>query len=438
MVKQAIPVLKWGELDEAARRRLIERAQPDWEALIAEVAPLVESVRREGDDAVRRLMARFDGADLPPSKWRVSRAAMESACEKLSPRLRQALEREAEALRRFHEAQRPPEMWLKTMAPGVIAGQAVRPLDSVGLYVPGGRAVYPTVMHALGIPAAVAGVGRVVACVPPHADRPILLAAACLAGVDELYRVGGVAAIAAMAYGTETIRPVEKIVGPGNLYVQAAKAIVQRRVAIDMLAGPSEVAVLADGGANPHWAAAELIAQAEHDPQAPCILVSDDAALIEAVAEAVPAQLADLPRRPIAEKALARHGALILTEGMEEALEVINAFAPEHLVVQVRDPWAVLPRIRNAGAVFLGDWTPVASGDYASGTNNTLPTGGWAKRVSGVSLETFLKRMEIESLTREGLVHLAEVIVPLAEAEGLGGHARSVILRLQTKEEVAG
>ena len=426
-----IPLLRWESLGEDERHRLIERAQPDWEGLIAEVAPLVESVRREGDAAVRRLMARFDGADLPPSKWRVSEAAMEAALDNLSPRLRQALEREADALRRFHEAQRPPEMWLKTMAPGVIAGQAVRPLDSVGLYVPGGRAVYPTVMHALGIPAAVAGVERVVACVPPHADRPILLAAACLAGVDELYRVGGVAAIAAMAYGTETVPAVAKIVGPGNLYVQAAKAIVQRRVAIDMLAGPSEVAIIADGKARPRWVAAEMIAQAEHDPQSSCLLVSDDEKLLRATAVELERQLADLPRRTIAARALAEHGALVFTETIAQAVTVINAFAPEHLVLQVDDPWALLPHIRNAGAVFLGDWTPVASGDYASGTNNTLPTGGWARRVSGVSLETFLKRMEVESLTREGLAALAGVIIPLAEAEGLGGHARSITLRLQ-------
>ncbi len=426
-----IPLLRWESLGEDERHRLIERAQPDWEGLIAEVAPLVESVRREGDAAVRRLMARFDGADLPPSKWRVSEAAMEAALDNLSPRLRQALEREADALRRFHEAQRPPEMWLKTMRPGVVAGQAVRPLDSVGLYVPGGRAVYPTVMHALGIPAAVAGVGRVVACVPPRADRPILLAAARLAGVDELYRVGGVAAIAAMAYGTETVPAVAKIVGPGNLYVQAAKAIVQRRVAIDMLAGPSEVAIIADGKARPRWVAAEMIAQAEHDPQSSCLLVSDDEKLLRATAVELERQLADLPRRTIAASALGEHGALIFTETIAQAAAVINAFAPEHLVLQVDDPWALLPHIRNAGAVFLGEWTPVAAGDYATGTNNTLPTGGWARRVSGVSLETFLKRMEVESLTREGLAALAGVIIPLAEAEGLGGHARSITLRLQ-------
>lgn len=427
----------WETLDAQARQRLLMRARLDLQEVLPEVKAIVEDVRRRGDAAVVDYLRRFDGVDWPPERWRVSREAMAAAWEELGPEVREALRREAEAVRRFHEAQRERPMWLMEMAPGVLAGQVVRPLDSAGLYIPGGRAVYPTIVHALGIPAAVAGVGRIVACTPPGGRHPAVLAAAHLAGVTDFFLVGGVAAIAAMAYGTETIPKVDKIVGPGNVYVLAAKMLVMGDAAIDMLAGPTEVIVLADETARPDWVAAELLAQAEHDPQTSCLLVTPVEALARAVRAEIERQGPSLPRWSIARRALETYGGAIVTRDMETAIAVCNAYAPEHLAIYTRDPWAILPHIRHAGSVFLGAWSAVAAGDYATGTNNTLPTGGWARAASSVSVDTFVKKIEVEALTEEGLRHLAPVITTLAEVEGLHAHAASVRIRLAGLQEGA-
>jgi len=429
-----IAIYRWETLDAPTRQRLLMRARLDLQEVLPEVKAILEEVRRRGDAAVAEYLRRFDGVDWPPARWRVSREAMAAAWEELRPEVREALRREAEAVRRFHEAQRERPIWLMEMAPGVIAGQIVRPLDAAGLYIPGGRAVYPTIVHALGIPAAVAGVRRIVACTPPAGRHPAVLAAAHAAGVTDLFLVGGVAAIAAMAYGTETIPKVDKIVGPGNIYVLAAKMLVMGEVAIDMLAGPTEVLVLADETARPDWVAAELLAQAEHDPQTACLLVTPVEALARAVRQELEAQGPALPRWAIARRALETYGGAIVTEDLETAIAVCNAYAPEHLAIHTRDPWAILPHIRHAGSVFLGPWSAVAAGDYATGTNNTLPTGGWARAASSVSVDTFVKKIEVEALTEEGLRHLAPVITTLAEVEGLPGHAASVRIRLGGSE----
>jgi histidinol dehydrogenase len=431
-------IYRWEALDPQTRRRLLLRARADLTEVLPEVKAILEDVRRRGDAAVQDYMRRFDGVDRPPSQWRVSREAMAAAWEELSPEVQEALRREAEAVRRFHEAQRERPIWLMEMAPGVLAGQIIRPLDSAGLYIPGGRAVYPTIVHALGIPAAVAGVPRIVACTPPAGRHPAVLAAADAAGVTDFFLVGGVAAIAAMAYGTETIPRVDKIVGPGNIYVLAAKMLVMGETAIDMLAGPTEVVVLADETARPDWVAAELLAQAEHDPQTSCLLVTPVEELARAVRREIERQGPALPRWPIARQALETYGGLIVTADLETAIAVCNAYAPEHLAIYTRDPWAVLPRIRHAGSVFLGPWSAVAAGDYATGTNNTLPTGGWARAASSVSVDTFIRRIEVEALTEEGLRRLAPVITTLAEVEGLHGHAASVRIRLSEGGEGIG
>ncbi|WP_376789740.1 histidinol dehydrogenase [Thermoflexus sp.] len=425
-----IEIYRWEALDAGTRQRLLMRARADLQQVLPDVKAILEDVRRRGDAAVVDYLRRFDGIDWPPERWRVSPEAMAAVWEELTPEVREALRREAEAVRRFHEAQRERPIWLMEMAPGVIAGQIVRPLDSAGLYVPGGRAVYPTIVHALGIPASVAGVRRIVACTPPAGRHPAVLAAAHAAGVTDFFLVGGVAAIAAMAYGTETIPRVDKIVGPGNLYVLAAKALLMGEVAIDMLAGPTEVIVLADETARPDWVAAELLAQAEHDPHTSCLLVTPVEALAHAVRREIEQQGPLLPRWAIARQALETYGGLIVTADMETAIEVCNAYAPEHLAIYTRDPWAILPAIRHAGSVFLGPWSAVAAGDYATGTNNTLPTGGWARAASSVSVDTFVKKIEVEALTEEGLRHLAPVITTLAEVEGLHAHAASIRIRL--------
>ncbi len=425
-----IEIYRWEALDAETRQRLLMRARADLQQVLPEVKAILEDVRQRGDAAVVDYLRRFDGIDWPPERWRVSREAMAAAWEELRPEVREALRREAEAVRRFHEAQRERPIWLMEMAPGVIAGQIIRPLDSAGLYIPGGRAVYPTIVHALGIPAAVAGVRRIVACTPPAGRHPAVLAAAYAAGVTDFFLVGGVAAIAAMAWGTETIPKVDKIVGPGNLYVLAAKALVMGEVAIDMLAGPTEVIVLADETARPDWVAAELLAQAEHDPHTSCLLVTPVETLARAVQAEIERQGPALPRWTIARQALETYGGLIVTADMETAIEVCNAYAPEHLAIYTRDPWAILPAIRHAGSVFLGPWSAVAAGDYATGTNNTLPTGGWARVASSVSVDTFVKKIEVEALTEEGLRHLAPVITTLAEVEGLHAHAASIHIRL--------
>ena len=423
-------IYRWEALDEATRRRLLMRSRPDLAEILPEVKAILEDVRRRGDAAVREYLRRFDGVDWPPERWRVRPEEMAAAWDALDPAVREALRREAEAVRRFHEAQWERPLWLMETAPGVLAGQIVRPLDCVGLYIPGGRAVYPTIVNALAIPATVAGVGRIVACTPPAGRHPAVLAAAGAAGVTDLFLVGGVAAVAAMAYGTETIPRVDKIVGPGNLYVLAAKMLVMGEVAIDMLAGPTELVVLADETARPDWVAAELLAQAEHDPHTACLLITPSLPLAEAVRREVERLGPGLPRWEIARQALETYGGLVVTPDLETALAVCNAYAPEHLALYTQDPWALLPRIRHAGAVFLGPWSTVAAGDYATGTNNTLPTGGWARSTSSVSVETFVKKIEVEALTEEGLRHLAPVITALAEVEGLHAHAAAVRLRL--------
>ncbi|MGH7870052.1 MAG: histidinol dehydrogenase, partial [Candidatus Dormibacteraceae bacterium] len=340
--------------------------------------------------------------------------------------------------RTFHEAQRRPESWVVETAPGVEVGQLMRPLDSAGLYVPGGRATYPTVMQILAVPAAVAGVPRIVACTPPHSESngeigppDVVLAAAALAGVHEVYRIGGPAAVAALAYGTETVAKVDKILGPGNVYVQAAKLLVFGEVGIDQIAGPSEVLILADETANPVHVAADLLAQAEHDPKAAVVLVTWSRSLAEATQREVERQLALAPRREVIAEALASFGLIVVTKNELEAIAFTNDYAPEHLEVLTSTPRELLPKLKHAGSIFLGDYAPVAVGDYASGSNHVLPTGQAARFFSPVSVESYLKASQFQMLTKQGLEGLSEIITTLAELEGLPAHAASVRVRFE-------
>ncbi|HJJ29082.1 MAG TPA: histidinol dehydrogenase [Methanocorpusculum sp.] len=389
------------------------------------VSAIINDVKENGDAALFALTEKFDRQKLATLK--ISRGQIEEAYEKVDPALVQAL-CEAEArITQFHELQKPKALWLEETEEGITLGVKTTPLDRVGAYIPGGRAAYPSTVLMTTIAARVAGVKEIVLCTPPPVN-PLTLVALDIAGVTEAYSIGGAQAIAAMALGTQTIRPVQKIVGPGNVFVTQAKMMLREYAEIDFPAGPSEIGVLADDSANPVFVAADILAQAEHDPNAACVLVTPDAAFAGAVGKALEAQFAAAPRKEIIEKSLA-HSGFVIAKDMEEAIELMNDIAPEHLSIQTKDPLTTLSGIRHAGSVFIGPYTPVACGDYASGTNHVLPTAGYAKSYSALDVNHFMKRSQVQIVTRAGLETIAETIEALATAEGLSAHAASVKIR---------
>lgn len=393
------------------------------------VADIIAGVRARGDAALIDYSRTFDRVELE-GRIRVSEAEIEAALAEVPHDTFEAL-KFAKARIEAHHARQLPADERYTDAVGVELGQRWTPVDAVGLYVPGGTAAYPSSVLMNAVPAKVAGVPRV-AMVVPSPDgviAPLVLAAARLAGVDEVYRVGGAQAVAALAYGTETIAPVDKIVGPGNAYVAAAKRQVFGKVGIDMIAGPSEVLILADGNANAAWIAADLLAQAEHDAAAQSILVTDSPALADAVTRAVEAQLTTLPRREIAEASWRDHGAIILVGSMDEALPLVDRVAPEHLEIHADDADALAERIRHAGAIFVGAYTPEAIGDYVGGTNHVLPTARSARFSSGLGVYDFLKRTSILKCSPASLNVIGPAAVRLAEVERLDAHGRSILIR---------
>jgi histidinol dehydrogenase len=397
-----------------------------------QVAEILAAVRDKGDAALVELTERFDGVRLDPAAIRVPDAEIDAAALQVSPETMAALAYAAGRIEAFHRAAMP-RSWSMTDAAGSRLGQDVRPLDRVGIYVPGGRAAYPSTVLMTAVPARVAGVREIVLVSPPGRDgsiSPIVLAAARLAGVTEAYRVGGAQAVAALAYGTASVRRVDKIVGPGNVYVTLAKARVFGEVGIDMLAGPSEVLVIADEGADPTLAAADLLAQAEHDPMARAVLVTPSERLADRVVAETQRQLADLPRREIAAGALAANGAVVLVAGLGEAVELANRLAPEHLELLVADPEALLPRVRHAGAVFLGAATPEVVGDYVAGPDHVLPTAGTARFSSALSTEDFVKRLSVIRYSAEGLEEAWPHLAELARVEGLAGHGAAARVRM--------
>lgn len=397
----------------------------------ATVAAIIEAVRQRGDAALIELTARFDRLDLTADRLAFSVAEIDAACESVAPEDRAALELAASRIRAYHERQRPEDAeW--TDAEGATLGWRWTPVSAAGLYVPGGLASYPSSVLMNAIPAKVAGVGRlVIACpTPDGVANPLVLLAARLAGVDQVYRVGGAQAIAALAYGTATIAAVDKITGPGNAYVAAAKRRVFGRVGIDMIAGPSEILVIADGDNDPDWIALDLLSQAEHDESAQAILMTDDADFARAVTEAVERRLQTLPRRAIAGASWRDYGAVILTRSLAEAVELSNRVAPEHLELAVADPEALSAGITHAGAIFMGAWTPEAIGDYVGGPNHVLPTARSARFSSGLSVMDFLKRTTIARMTSEALRAIGPSAVRLATSESLSAHGLSVQARL--------
>ncbi|WP_038034996.1 histidinol dehydrogenase [Thermopetrobacter sp. TC1] len=395
------------------------------------VRAIIDDVRRRGDEALHEYTTRFDGFDSRSAGLRITAEEIAQARARIDPEVLEALALAAERIRAYHERQMPDdELW--TDAIGARLGHKWTPVSAAGLYVPGGLAAYPSSVLMNAIPAKVAGVDRLAMAVPTPkgAVNDLVLAAADLAGVDEVWRIGGAQAIAALAYGTESIAPVDIIVGPGNAFVAEAKRQVFGQVGIDMIAGPSEVLIIADGSADPAWLAADLLAQAEHDEKAQSILITPDADLAREVLDAVTAQLADLPKRDIAGKSWQDHGAVIVVRDLDEAVALANRVAPEHLELEVAEPEALLADIRNAGAIFLGGYTPEAVGDYVAGPNHVLPTSGSARFSSGLNVLQFMKRTTILGCSREALNAIGPAAVKLAEAEGLEAHARSVRMRL--------
>ena len=429
----AMKIFDWNQLDAAGKRAVLARpAQEMRQDILNSAREIVETVRRDGDEALRAYTRKFDRVEL--RELAVSREEFAAARKVLAPNQVAAIERAIANVRAFHEAQLPGPLSVETM-PGVRCERVIRPVPAVGLYVPAGSAPLPSAVIMLAVPAQLVGCPRRVLCTPPasdgHANAAVLVAAE-LCDIDTVFKVGGAQSIAAMAYGTQSIPKVDKIFGPGNAWVTAAKQLVASDpagAAFDLPAGPSEVLVVADEFASADLVAADLLAQAEHDTQAQAILITTSRALAEATVSAVTGQMRELSRRKILETSVAS-SRCILVPDLETAIAVSNDYAAEHLILQVREPRKWLPQIQNAGSVFLGQWTPEPMGDYCSGTNHVLPTYGYARAYSGLSVHDFVKRMTVQELTPDGLRALGPTAVTLADLEGLDAHANAVSKRL--------
>ncbi|MEZ8354655.1 histidinol dehydrogenase [Vibrio splendidus] len=420
----------WQSLSESQQDSVLERpAITEGANITATVSDVIAKVRNEGDAALKELTEKFDR--VTPESIRVSSTEIEEACARLTPEMKQALEQAYSNIAKFHEAQKPQPIKVETQ-PGVVCEQVTRAINTVGLYIPGGSAPLPSTVLMLGVPAQIAGCRKVVLCSPPPiADEILYVANLCK--IDEVYNVGGAQAVAAMAYGTESVSKVDKIFGPGNAYVTEAKRQVSndfRGSAIDMPAGPSEVMVIADGTADADFIAADLLSQAEHGPDSQVVLVTPSPVIADQVTDAVQKQLKELSRANIAQQALAS-SLIIIAESITQAIAISNFYGPEHLIVQTKNPRELLPLLDNAGSIFLGDWSPESAGDYASGTNHVLPTYGYTKTYSSLGLADFSKRMTVQELTADGLKGLAPTVVTMAEAEGLDAHKRAVTIRVE-------
>jgi len=418
----------------AELKRLIDRGETATEEVAAAVKEVIERVRKAGDPAVLAYTEKFDRVKLTLKDIRVTQDEMKDAYTRVDPKKVDALKLAARNIRSFHEKQKISS-WVSQEADGVILGQLARPIRSAGVYVPGGKACYPSSVLMNVIPAKVAGVEQLVMCspVPGGALNPYILVAADIAGVSEIYKIGGAQAIAALAYGTATVPKVDKIVGPGNIYVATAKRYVFGQVDIDMIAGPSEVLVIADDSADPSFVAADLLSQAEHDELASAILVTTSRNMAEKADAEVERQMASLIRKEIARKAIDRFGAIVIVETLQEAAEVSNAIAPEHLELSVEKPFELLALIRNAGAIFLGHFTPESVGDYVAGPNHVLPTGGTARFFSPLSTDSFMKKSSLIFYTQEGLDKVGDAVMQIADVEGLEAHGNTIRVRMGKK-----
>ena len=424
-------------LNEGAMKNLLEemlkRDPNNYESYTETVQSIVDQVKAKGDEALFAFTKEFDKAEVSAETVRVGEEEIEEAYRQVKPELLAVMKRSLENIRSYHEKQKR-NSWFDARPDGTILGQKVTPLASAGVYVPGGKAAYPSSVLMNIIPAQVAGVERIVMVTPPGKDgrvNPVTLTDAHLAGATEVYRVGGAQAVAALAFGTQSIPRVDKIVGPGNIFVALAKKAVYGHVSIDSIAGPSEILVIADGGANPRYVAADLLSQAEHDELASAILVTDSRELAQAVSAEVDGFLKVLSRREIIEKSVENYGYILVVDSMEQAVEAANAIAPEHLEIVTANPFALMTKIRNAGAIFLGEYSSEPLGDYYAGPNHILPTNGTARFFSPLSVDDFVKKSSIIYYSREALAAAHGDIEAFAEAEGLTAHANSIKVRFE-------
>ncbi|WP_305407704.1 histidinol dehydrogenase [Photobacterium leiognathi] len=420
----------WQSLSESQREKLLARPAVNNGANISSIVTgVIDDVRRRGDEALLELTEKFDG--IRPASLKVSNDEIDAACSRIGDQMKAALQQAFDNISTFHKAQKQQTLRVETQ-PGIICEQMTRPVNSVGLYIPGGSAPLPSTVLMLGVPAKIAGCQKVVLCSPPPiADEILYVAKLC--GIDEVYNVGGSQAIAAMAYGSETVAKVDKIFGPGNAFVTEAKRQVSndfRGAAVDMPAGPSEVLVIADSSADPDFIAADLLSQAEHGPDSQVILVTPDPVIADKTADAIQRQLAELSRADIAKEALGS-SLLIVAETLPQCIAISNNYGPEHLIVQTRTPRDLVPLLDNAGSIFLGNWSPESVGDYASGTNHVLPTYGYTRTYSSLGLADFSKRMTVQELSADGLLGLANTVTTIADAEGLDAHKRAVTIRVE-------
>lgn len=428
------------KLDEASRQNiladLLKRDPNNYDTYADTVEKIVETVKRDRDEAVFAYTREFDRADINASNVRVTDEEMKEAMKEVDPKLLEVMKKSMKNIRQFHEKQRQYS-WFDSKADGTILGQKVTPLESVGVYVPGGKAAYPSSVLMNIIPAEVAGVGRIAMVTPPGKDGkvdPVTLTAAHLAGVTEVYRVGGAQAVAALAFGTESIPRVSKIVGPGNIFVALAKKAVYGHVSIDSIAGPSEILVLADESANPRFVAADLLSQAEHDELASAILVTTSMELAEKVSKEAENFTKELSRAEIIRKSLDHYGYILVADTMKEAIATVNEIAPEHLEIVTRNPFEDMTKIHNAGAIFIGEYSSEPLGDYFAGPNHVLPTNGTAKFFSALSVDDYVKKSSIIYYSREALEEVHKDIEAFAEAEHLTAHANSVKVRFEGQE----
>ena len=426
-------MLKIYDLEEISQENfdfLVKRSSSDIEGVKDVVKSIINDVKLKGDYAIKKYTELFDEVRL--TSFKVTEEEIENARENIDEKLLYQIKKQITYSNKFHKNQLRKEYHIE-IEKGIILGERYTPIDSVGLYVPGGKAAYPTVLQILAVPAKIANVPRIVVCTPPNKKGKIsdsILVVADILGIKEIYKIGGAQAIAALALGTKTIEPVKKVVGPGNIYVNCAKLLLFGKIDIDMPAGPSEALIIADSDANPVFVAADILARCEHDEKASAILITDSKNFATSVNREIKRQFTYLKRKQIIKKSLNKYSAIIVSSKWEEIINFTNEYAPEHLQLMVKNFWNILPKIKNAGSIFLGYYSPVAIGDYTSGTNHVLPTGQYAKMFSPVGVETFQKKSEYQYISKEGIEKLEPIVRELSDVEGFDGHYNSVKVRL--------
>lgn len=428
-----IKIYELKDMSQEKRSFLTKRSLIDIERVKDKVKSIIKDISINGDNAIRKYTEIFDGVKL--GSFKVTREEIDYAWKKIDKKLFYQIRQQINYSKNFHKKQLIKGRKIE-IEEGIVLGEKFTPIESVGLYVPGGKAAYPTVLQILAVPAKIANVPRIVVCTPPNKEGNIpesVLVVADILGIKEIYKIGGAQAIAALAYGTGSIKPVKKVVGPGNIYVSCAKMLVFGKIDIDMPAGPSEVLIIADSNADPTFVAADILARCEHDPNASAILLTDSRELVRDVKREIKRQFSYLERKEIIKKSLSKYSAIIVSTKWDEIIDFANEYAAEHLQLMVKNPWNLLKKIKNAGSIFLGNYAPVAVGDYASGTNHVLPTGQYAKMFSPVGVETFQKKSEFQYLTKDGIKKLEPIVRELSAVEGFDGHYNSVKVRLENE-----